>query len=98
MQKHVILNLCGMYALFDRQFGQFDYTQSGPSSPQYPDASYYPPAANTYTGSIMTPDVNTQYAGETSDFENEPPLMEGNQCGGGGSLVKSGNFCTVLVL
>lgn len=58
------------------QFGQFDYTQSGPSSPQYPDASYYPPAANTYTGSIMTPDVNTQYAGETSDFENEPPLME----------------------
>lgn len=65
------------------QFGQFDYTQSSASNPQqYPEASYYSPApnayaaSNAYTGSIMTPDANTQYAGETSDFENEPPLME----------------------
>lgn len=61
------------------QFGQFDYTQSASaaSGPQYPDPAYYSPAPpNTYTGSIMTPDANTQYAGETSDFENEPPLME----------------------
>jgi len=61
-----------------RQFGQFDYGQ-GYSAQHQADAQYYPSAVG-YSGSILTPDMSyTQQAGDTN-FEDEPPLLEGELC------------------
>lgn len=54
------------------QFASFDYSANEP--PQYPAASY-PPTADMYAGSIMTPQPMPTYQ-NTSSFEDEPPLME----------------------
>lgn len=61
----------------DTQFGQFDYTQGHGGDPGYAASSSF----NTYTGSILTPEVPNTYTGGGSKtgadgYEDEPPLME----------------------
>ncbi|XP_022328200.1 protein YIPF5-like [Crassostrea virginica] len=57
----------------DTQFGQFDYSQGYAT-----EQSYSAPPSNTYTGSIMTPDMSASYASPSSSdgYEEEPPLLE----------------------
>lgn len=54
-----------------RNFGQFDYSQTAQG---HYDPLYQPTA---YTGNIMTPEAPPVYSVDPEDFENEPPLMEG---------------------
>ena len=60
------------------QFGQFDYNQG--SFPQPYGGAYYSQHDQqaTYSGSILTPDVNASYSHPNSEnFDDEPPLLEG---------------------
>ena len=65
-----------------RQFAQFDYNQSPGGGGTYPDSGGYyaqPSQTSPYTGSIMTPDAVPAYNNSPTeeDYENEPPLLEG---------------------
>ena len=64
-----------------RQFGTYDYSQGQ----NYPAQSYYPPQQSAFSGTILTPGntganlrgVPAQFGDVDDDFENEPPLLEG---------------------
>ena len=63
-----------MFLFICSQFGLFDYSQGYAT-----EQSYSAPPSNTYTGSIMTPDMSASYASPSSSdgYEEEPPLLEG---------------------
>jgi len=64
-----------------RQFGQFDYSQTGSYDASLaPEPAAQPQQQNPYAGSILTPAAETfnTYTPPTGEsFEDEPPLMEG---------------------
>ncbi len=65
--------------MYCRQFGQFDYSSQGydQQGGMYPGAQQQQQAG--YAGTIMTPDPVNYASDATDDFENEPPLMEGER-------------------
>ena len=63
--------------IFCSQFASFDYSQSG-----YETSTYNAPGMTAYAGSIMTPaPISNQYnqPADYNNFEDEPPLLEGNK-------------------
>lgn len=62
------------FSVFKRNFQPIDATQQ----PSYA-GSFYDPPPNAYSGGIFTPTAdNFESGGVGSEFDDEPPLLEGN--------------------